>query len=543
MIKRSLLFLFLGMGTCFAQTSVQRTPTTGTVSTGTLSNGGFHVPSGQTITIDSGATIANNGTATGFGGGSGTITIIATGAATGTAAGSGTITISLVGNYGSSANTIAQGNDTRFPASVTGIRLGAGAGSSDTALSIGNGLVLMGGTSLAVDQSANFLWNGLNSFTHVISGTITNAQSSGTVTAGGSGTFTGTFTGISSGTLTGQGSGTWTGPVTGTATFATTAGSTGSYTGNALQAFETRMPSIAIIEQQIVAASGTITLMSVTGGPGNVDALQLAIGNSDVLGATQNSTINITVDGTALPAIPLRLWSQTEGTTVTPTGPTSCAPQPWATNRAAVYTYGSSFGCYRRQFIPYTSSCSITLVSGAVASTILVYSQVYYHSGAIPVGLYNPLAKVLHIAVTAPTSVVQYGSLQILSDTGQGFIDSLLFCAYQAKATAAIPAWLEGNPFAVVDTNTVTLAGGTEDFFGNQWDGSSQLAQSRNTDKWGMPVIRWDATNEFTTCYRNFIEDPIIFNSSIAMDMVNSGNGLGVGSVNMEAVVFYYKQN
>jgi hypothetical protein len=35
--------------------------------------------------------------------------------------------------YGTGANTIAQGNDTRFPASVTGLRKGAGAGSADTA--------------------------------------------------------------------------------------------------------------------------------------------------------------------------------------------------------------------------------------------------------------------------------------------------------------------------------------------------------------------------------------------------------------------------
>jgi len=44
---------------------------------------------------------------------------------------SGTITADVV--YGTGSNTAAQGNDTRFPASVTGLRKGAGAGSADTA--------------------------------------------------------------------------------------------------------------------------------------------------------------------------------------------------------------------------------------------------------------------------------------------------------------------------------------------------------------------------------------------------------------------------
>lgn len=45
--------------------SLQKTNTTAP-NDGVLSNGGFHLPTGKTITIDSGATITNNGTAEGF---------------------------------------------------------------------------------------------------------------------------------------------------------------------------------------------------------------------------------------------------------------------------------------------------------------------------------------------------------------------------------------------------------------------------------------------------------------------------------------------
>lgn len=57
-----------------------------------------------------------------------------TGLAGGTIVSVGTCSI----NFGSTSGTAAQGNDTRFPASVTGIRLGAGVGSADTAAVAGN---------------------------------------------------------------------------------------------------------------------------------------------------------------------------------------------------------------------------------------------------------------------------------------------------------------------------------------------------------------------------------------------------------------------
>lgn len=64
---------------------------------------------------------------------------------------SATAPLSLTGGTlsiatGTTGSTVAIGNDTRFPASVTGLRLGAGAGSADTAATIGSGLQLVGGT-------------------------------------------------------------------------------------------------------------------------------------------------------------------------------------------------------------------------------------------------------------------------------------------------------------------------------------------------------------------------------------------------------------
>jgi hypothetical protein len=63
---------------------------------------------------------------------------------------SGTLPIGQVPT-GSTSTTVSLGNDTRFPASVTGLRNGAGAGSTDTAATIGAGLTFSSGTLKTTD--------------------------------------------------------------------------------------------------------------------------------------------------------------------------------------------------------------------------------------------------------------------------------------------------------------------------------------------------------------------------------------------------------
>ncbi len=64
--------------------------------------------------------------------------------------------ITITPNFGTSGSTFAVGNDTRFPASVTGIRIGAGAGSADTAASTtGSGAVVLATSPTVTGASVN----------------------------------------------------------------------------------------------------------------------------------------------------------------------------------------------------------------------------------------------------------------------------------------------------------------------------------------------------------------------------------------------------
>jgi hypothetical protein len=82
---------------------------------------------------------------------------------------------------GTSSSTVAIGNDTRFPASVTGIRIGAGAGSADAALTIGSGLSLTSGTLVATASGGTVTSVGLTSAGVVYNVTGSPVTGSGTL--------------------------------------------------------------------------------------------------------------------------------------------------------------------------------------------------------------------------------------------------------------------------------------------------------------------------------------------------------------------------
>lgn len=89
--------------------------------------------------------------------------------------------------YGATSGTSAQGNDTRFPANVTGLRKGAGAGSADTAATAGTDYVIPAGnvataTALAAnptDCSANQYAIAIDVGGNLTCGAISSGQVSG----------------------------------------------------------------------------------------------------------------------------------------------------------------------------------------------------------------------------------------------------------------------------------------------------------------------------------------------------------------------------
>lgn len=234
-MKRALLFLFLGLGTAFGQKTVQVNPTTNALTQPNAS--AFY--SANPPPSSGGATWGSiTGTLA-----SQTDLQTALNAKMTAALSGGTLTIALSGNTSvtfPTSGTLA--TTSQLSSSVTGIRLGAGAGSGDTALVIGTGLNLTTGTL--------------------------------TATGGGTGNYSGTFTGLHIG------------PVTGTATFATTAGSTASYTGTLAVANggtgTTTLPS-----GQILIGNGTSAVTGAVIGSG----LSLTTGTLTATGSSLISAV------------------------------------------------------------------------------------------------------------------------------------------------------------------------------------------------------------------------------------------------------------
>jgi lysophospholipase L1-like esterase len=132
MMKNILVFLFLSVIMALGQvTPITKTTANNNLTPGSGSvAGGFNLTSSTPVNVNSGATLSL------LSGG----TLSLNGTVTGSAIGSSlqpynANTTTLGNTFGTGAGTFAQGNDTRFPASVTGIRKSAGAGSTDTAAS------------------------------------------------------------------------------------------------------------------------------------------------------------------------------------------------------------------------------------------------------------------------------------------------------------------------------------------------------------------------------------------------------------------------
>jgi len=136
---------------------------------------------------------------------------------------SGTLAIGQIPT-GTTSTTVPLGNDTRFPASVTGARYGNGAGSADTAETsaqaqavIGSGVYDVSGAASALLSSSN-TWSNTNNFTGTFEVGGHSFSVGGATSFSGAYSFVGTLTGATtvtfptSGTLAVLGSNAFTAP-------------------------------------------------------------------------------------------------------------------------------------------------------------------------------------------------------------------------------------------------------------------------------------------------------------------------------------------
>lgn len=220
-IAALLLLVSLGLADAGTPASVTIDTTTGKIINTVPNPLNIHVSSGQTLTIDSGATIANSGTATGFGAGGGVTTFnTRTGAVTLTttdvnAVGPLTLNITgnVTGNVSGSAGALLNGSAGTLTTSGTGVIVLAG---SSGTLNIGPGGTL-----------------GSNAFTSTAYAPLASPALTGTPTINGSALTLGgalTTSGAFSSTFTMTGATMVAFPTTGT--LATTTGSVANFTGN-----------------------------------------------------------------------------------------------------------------------------------------------------------------------------------------------------------------------------------------------------------------------------------------------------------------------
>ncbi len=285
-----------------------------------------------------------------------------------------------------------------------------------------------------------------------------------------------------------------------------------------------------------VAPGATFTLFSANGA-GSVERVQFAaIG--DAL-AQENSRITIDVDGVSYSATTgvffLNQWQSDGGL---------AAGNLFATKNLA-NTYSqingnpvNGMGAYRKIYIPYYRSISITYTN-ASQTTASLYTQVDYYSGKPPLGLHPRTQTYFHMYTYPMTRLGQFERINFLpSVVGPGQLESIFLLASGLEAS---PQWLEANPRLDIDSVPYTY-GGTEDFFGGQYYFVELLV---HTDEFGVARLGLGSNGVFyTSMYRYFHDFPVIFQSSLSFTWANGQKGEGTPpTINTAANIVYYTES
>lgn len=299
---------------------------------------------------------------------------------------------------------------------------------------------------------------------------------------------------------------------------------------------ETRTLRVATnAEGTLVEPGVTFTLFSANGA-GSVERIQFAaIG--DAMGQ-ENSVITIIVDGVSYSATTgvffLNQWQSDGGL---------AAGNLFATRNLA-NTYSqvngnpvNGMGAYRKIYIPYYRSISITCTNASPARVAL-YTQVDYYAGKPPAGLHPATQTYFHMYTFPFTSLAQFERITFLpSVTGPGQLDSIFVLA---SGLAPSPQWLEANPNLDIDGVPYSY-GGTEDFFGGQYYFVELLV---HTDEFGVARLGMGSNGVYyTAMYRYFHDSPVIFNSSLSFTWANGQKGEGTPpTIRAAANIVYYTE-
>lgn len=314
---------------------------------------------------------------------------------------------------------------------------------------------------------------------------------------------------------------------------------------------EYRLLRVAKIEYGDLPPSATMVLADLSGGPGSVESIQLAVsavGNAtgqEKSKVNNDSLLKLTIDGVVVGTFDLGTFFLWHGLGEQPSN------SGWITDDFAVTMRGNaaafggypeySCGGFRRIFIPYNSTLKWELINSSTSAAGVIFTQVNYRTGTPPFTLTGTRRKRFFCAVTPlTTTLATYASLDLINVSGRGQIEGIHVFMY---AAAPEPSWLEGNPTLLIDGQTLSY-GGMEDFFGSQYYGLQSLGLT--TESWGIPQNGMFSTNNYaqrlwgTGMYRLFRKDPLIFNSGCKLTIFNgqAGQAGTPPAVSVSAIVF-----
>jgi hypothetical protein len=259
-----------------------------------------------------------------------------------------------------------------------------------------------------------------------------------------------------------------------------------------------------------------------------------------------DSVLQIVVNGTALPSIPLGLALSTYNFS-TPCG--SGTPVLGSTPRYSCTTANASnltVGCEIDINIPYTTSLQINYIpdSAEAGGSCIIYSNVDYYSGAAPPGLYPATDGSFHLAVIpcCSATLTQYSTGTLLS-TVSAYGRVFWIAMFIYSTTDISPYYLEG-PLTVTLDGVPWAYNGTEDAFCGSFYFASSAGYFHGPDSCGAPNITpFNSVGSANVMFRFFDANPLVFHSSGSVTWINGMSGTAApGSVVYSALVGYYTQ-
>lgn len=291
-----------------------------------------------------------------------------------------------------------------------------------------------------------------------------------------------------------------------------------------------------------LSASGSYTILNLTGTEGYVACLYIALtAAGDTINVLENSTLTITVDGEATPAIDAVRLPLFFG-----------AEYVWNTNDFHSRFIGgqgnasNNAGYYAYIPIPFGSSIEIVINNGSTSSSALLYTEVTYITG-VPKSTWTPCRK-LYVSSGTLTDQTVNTVCTLVNATGLNpgrllgvalSIDSYPNSASPATAPleGAVEIYLDGGvgspPTANFDSS------GTEDFF-HMSDYFERESSPTVADYTGLSY----ASSSTWCAYRFFILDPIQFTNALEV-IWNCGNSADVnftGGVRLAYTIWYYTE-